>query len=252
MGPSLSSLDSNGRSGTGDDAPKVSLPDDGGGNSLSHIWSRKQRHAFHLLLSLFHYWHEHNYQLRWVALTTATGGDKSKLSYHHKRLRQSVERHLGFDALEFVQVATDEGHGVLHIVWAWSGERSFYVPQAWLSSEWNRIHGAPVVWIAGIGNRKKDAKRTSKYMVTQYCVEQNAFKRLSWSWWRLPVAMSRAWETLKRLGRETYGEWPHVYCRYTFTMAELIAAWEHLLESGGAVLGDTLLAIRGRDLVEVF
>jgi hypothetical protein len=35
-------------------------------------------------------------------------------------------------------------------------------------------------------------------------------------------------------------------------MPELVAAWEHLLESNEAFLGETLLEFRGRDVVEVF
>jgi hypothetical protein len=216
-------------------------------------WSRKQRHAFQLLRSLFYWWNEHNYQLRWVMLSTAAGGDKSKLAYHHKRLRQSVERHLGFDCLEFVQVATDEGNGVLHVVWAWLGLRSFYVDQRWLSAEWERIHGAPVVWIEAIGHGRKDAHNTSRYMITQYCIEQNGFLRLSWSWWRLPVAMSRAWETLKRLGSESYQDERFRWHRhYLQTIPELVAVWEHLLSTGGAMLRNTLIEFRGRELIEVF
>ena len=35
-------------------------------------------------------------------------------------------------------------------------------------------------------------------------------------------------------------------------MLELVAAWEHLLESGEALLGETLLEFREQDVVEVF
>jgi len=186
-------------------------------------------------------------------LSTARGGDSGRLSDHHKRLRQSVERHLGFSGLEFVQVSTSEGNGVLHIVWAWRGSRSFYVPQAWLSSEWNRIHGAPVVWIAPIGGSRRDAHFTSRYMVTQYCVEQNGFKRLSWSWSRLPFALVSSWETLKRLASHSYLDDGFRWQRhYVLTISEVVAAWEHLLESGSALVGETLVEFRGRVLVEVF
>ena len=55
-----------------------------------------------------------------VTLSTAEGGDAEKLKpYHHKQLRNRVERQLGFQGLEYYQVGTEEGHGVLHIFWAW-------------------------------------------------------------------------------------------------------------------------------------
>jgi len=98
--------------------------------------------------------------------------------------------------------------------------------------------------------------------------------RLSWSWWELPVGLARGWESVKRLGRLGYVDgwrvsrtapwkdlkkrWrttahvPSWHYEYLFTMPELVAAWEHLLEFGEALLGETLLEFRGRDIAEVF
>ena len=45
---------------------------------------------------------------------------------------------------------------------------------------------------------------------------------------------------------------PYWHYEYLFTMLELVAAWEHLLESGEALLGETLLEFREQDVVEVF
>jgi hypothetical protein len=157
-----------------------------------------------------------------------------------------------FRGVQFIQVRTGEANGVLHVLWAWHGERSFYVPQPWLSAEWKRIHGAPIVDIRPVKLTKDDQRKLSRYIMTQYCATQRSFEHLSWSWWAVPFALARGWETLKTLGRETYGQWPHVYVHYTRTMAELIACWERLLESGGGMLGDTLLEFREREVVEVF
>jgi hypothetical protein len=190
----------------------------------------------------------------WVMLSTAPGGEASKLAYHHKRLRQSLDRKLGFAGVEFVQVETREGHGVLHVIWAWRGPRSFYVPQSWLSAEWQRIHGARVVWVERLRPGDQSRKSVARYVVTQYCANQKALVRLSWSWWGLTVALASGWESLKRLASETYRDderkrWVRNYVR---PMAEVVAAWQSLLTSGGALLGETWLEVRGRDVVEVF
>jgi hypothetical protein len=200
--------------------------------------------------------------LRWVGLTTRKGGDAAKLAQNHWRLRKWIEKTLGFEGLQYVQVSTSEGGGVLHIVWAWRGERSFYIPQHKLSAAWGRIHGAPIVWISAMGTTRKDCKNTARYMITQYCVEQDGFKRLSYSWDRLPLKMFQAWETLKEQGRETYVEdgrggpdsrRGRVHVCYTLTMAEIVAAWEQLLERGRCMLGRAWWAVNPetRELVEI-
>jgi hypothetical protein len=63
-------------------------------------------------------------------------------------------------------MASTEGNGVLHRVWAWVGKRSFYIPQDWLSSEWEKIHGAPVVWVRKMRIDRKDIKRVGRYFVS--------------------------------------------------------------------------------------
>ena len=115
-------------------------------------WTRKQKRGYHRVRSLLWFWECHKFQVLWVTLSTAEGGDAEKLTYRHKQLRQRIERQLGFQGLEYYQVRTEEGHGVLHIFWAWrvpDGERPrhFWISQQWLSSQWEALHGAPVVWI---------------------------------------------------------------------------------------------------------
>ena len=104
-------------------------------------WTRKQKRGYHRVRSLLWFWECHQFQVLWVTLSTAEGGDAEKLTYHHKQLRQRIERQLGFQGLEYYQVRTEEGHGVLHIFWAWrvpDGERArrFWISQEWLSAQW--------------------------------------------------------------------------------------------------------------------
>ena len=201
------------------------------------------------------YWQSRGYQFLWVMLSTANGGNGSKLAYDHKRLRLSLDRRFGFGGVEFFQVQTTEGNGVLHVIWAWKGQRSFYVPQEWLSREWNRIHGAPVVWVGRVGNSQRDRDRVSRYVVAQYCGGQSGFVRFSYSWWRSEFPIGKCWEALKSLASVSFRDdtakwgWRREFVR---PMAEVVASWQALLTSGEALLGETLLRISGRELVEVF
>jgi hypothetical protein len=195
----------------------------------------------------------------WVTLTTRNSVQNGQLAYHHKRLRQSLDRQLDFQGVQFVAVRCrgDKNPSLqhLHVLWAWQGSRSFYVPQDWLSMEWERIHGAKIVDIKRVGLTRDDQRKLTRYIVTQYCSDQRGLQRLSWSWWALPVALARGWESMKRLASVSYRDdsakwgWRR---EYVFPMSVVVVAWEHLLESGEAFLGDTLLALSGRDVVEIF
>lgn len=154
-----------------------------------------------------------------MTLTTAPGGDAGQLAYHCKMLRQRVERHLGFTGMAHFQLQTAEGHAVIHALWFWSGQRTFYIDQKYLSTQWADIHGAPIVWL------KKAAlnEGLARYLVSQYVQGQEAlvpsWRRLFrfplvqvWGWWRSvwkdrPYSeMLKAWQRL--LGGEIVGGLP--------------------------------------------
>jgi hypothetical protein len=52
-------------------------------------WTRKQKRGYHRVRSLLWFWECHQFQVLWVTLSTAEGGDAEKLTYHHKQLRLS-------------------------------------------------------------------------------------------------------------------------------------------------------------------
>ena len=242
--PPQPSLDRYGHSGTGLRRPPL---------------TRQQKRCFQRLKSLMHFWVSHGFQIRWVTLTTRDSVQNKKLAYDHKRLRQRIASVQDFKGLQFVQVRArgDKNPTLqhLHVFWAWKGERSFFIPQQWLSDEWRHIHGAWIVDIKEVRGGRDDVGRVSRYFVTQYCTEQRAMCRLSWSWWELPVGLARGWESVKRLGRLGYldgwrasrtAPWedlkkhvrtsahvPSYHYEYLFTMPELVAAWEHLLKFRG-------------------
>ncbi len=157
-------------------------------------WDRQQKRVFHRSKSILTYWAEHGYTVSWVMLSSSPSSDPKKLSRHHGELRRRVERVWGFKGVEFFQVKTTEGHGVLHLYWAWKAPngyrgRPFIVPQAWLSDEWNKIHKASVVWISRMKLGGRSVGRVTRYVVTQYLVDQekggvSCLDGMSWSWRR--------------------------------------------------------------------
>ena len=171
---------------------------------LSLPWSRKQRRAYHRIRSILQFWLAHGYQVLWVTLTSSPNSDARALAYHHQILRQRIEREFGYHGLEHFQVRTGEGYGVLHCFWSWKErrpgfrQRSFYIPQDWLSRAWQQIHNAQVVWICRLRRSKKSIKAVAAYAVSQYCAGQSKFERMSWSWKRtFGFPLVRLWEWFK-------------------------------------------------------
>src|SRR5436190_202008 len=104
----------------------------------------------------------------WVTLTSSPSSDASLLTKHHKEIVRLLGTALGFSGVEYSGVVTREGHGVIHVVWAWKGRRSFYVDAfKWLSPEWERLHGARMVSVQRIRGGE-DRGRVARYAVAQY------------------------------------------------------------------------------------
>ena len=83
------------------------------------------------------------------------------------------------------------------MIWAYKDtnplkKASFYIPFIWLQAQWNEIHGAFHVNVKRIGGRDKDATRLSRYIVAQYCGNQDGLVRLSRSRMMYPISKMRA------------------------------------------------------------
>lgn len=172
-------------------------------------WSRQQKRGYHRIQSVLQYWQANGFQVLWVMLSTAVGGDKSKLAYHHQILRQRIERKLGYAGLQHFQVRTSEGNGVLHVFWAWRAQDGFrskamWVGQAWLSGQWLAIHGAPVVWVCRV--KRGSVKRVSRYAISHYVGGQAGYEYMSWSWGRtFGFPLVSCWNAYKRLWERVNG-----------------------------------------------
>ncbi len=218
-------------------------------------WTRKQKRGYHRVRSLLWFWECHQFQVLWVTLSTAEGGDAEKLTYHHKQLRQRIERQLGFQGLEYYQVRTEEGHGVLHIFWAWrvpDGERArrFWISQEWLSAQWQSLHGAPVVWIKAYQPSHRSRNRLSRYVISQYVQDQCGYVNMCWSWKRsLGFPISRLWEEMRHQW-STRNAYRRIRGEIEIPRIVFIKTWEDLLSGHPIWFSGTILQlVLGKGLV---
>ena len=151
-----------------------------------------------------------------------------------------------------VRSATREGHGVLHMIWAWKcpdrSRKSFFIEFEWLQANWQDIHGAFMVNVRRIGGSTRDARRLSRYIVSQYCGDQDGLVRLSQS--KPDRPMSKMREAL----RQTLKAMPERH-EYAHTISHLPpdefatqlkktiwqafkAAWDALVRGGSCELFD--------------
>lgn len=105
-------------------------------------------------------------RLRFMTLTTSNKGCDNNLKIDFNILVKRIRRRYG--TFEYVRVRTDEGNGVLHIIF-----RGCYIPQKWLSEQWDDIHCS---WNVDI----RDTQRYHcSYVVNQYLCGQSSFVRYS-------------------------------------------------------------------------
>lgn len=218
-------------------------------------WTRQQRRVYQRLTSWCYEAKSRGAQLRRMDLTTARGGPSELLRKHLQELRRRVERDLGFSGVEMFVVETSEGNGVLHMVWAWVGDRYFIIEQWWLSKQWKNIHGAPVAFIRLMGLSKRDIRAVARYFAIQYLAGQSALVRMSWSWRRSRFAIGKAWKfmcrSLRLINKQREAQdWRNPQDDVPFS--ELLVAWEELLSIGSCILGSVLFSVEDREVKELF
>jgi hypothetical protein len=211
-------------------------------------WSRKQKRGYQRIRSLLWFWECHQFQVLWVMLSTAEGGDANKLSYRHKLLRQRVERQLGYRGIEHYQVRTEEGHGVLHIFWAWRAQpgtraRQFWVDQRWLSSQWEKLHGAPIVWVKAYRPGRRSRNRLSRYVISQYVQDQTGYVNMCWSWKRsLGFPLGGVWTLFKQAWRQRNGL-RALNGQSALPFQIVMRTWENLLAGDPVWLGGCIVRL---------
>jgi len=105
---------------------------------------------------------------------------------------------------DYFKVETNEGNGVLHIVY--KGE---YLPYDYLVDNWQDIHNSWDVNIKLIDNSKKDLKKASTYIVSQYISHQDSsYVRSSQSWGWVYRGFKRDWRSLCSWYYKWCSDWP--------------------------------------------
>jgi hypothetical protein len=135
------------------------------------IWTPKQKRAYHRLLSGIKRGEAFGERIRFMTLTSAPGSERKRLNKDFAILVKRIRRRFG--RFEYWKIRTNEGHGVIHVVF-----KGPYLPQRWLSDQWLEIHGAPIV---DIRQFRFGSRRLARYLVGNYLCKQT-FERMSWSW----------------------------------------------------------------------
>lgn len=143
-------------------------------------WNKRQRRSYQRVLSGITRSQAQGKRLRIITLTSSPASLEGVhpfdegliLSRRWQTLRKRIQRKF-MCRLEYFRMRTNEGNGVLHIVY-----RGPYIPQSWLSRQWEEIHRASVVYIQALYGRK----RLAKYLVSSYLGGHHSFTRSSWSW----------------------------------------------------------------------
>jgi hypothetical protein len=201
------------------------------------------------MISFTHVCRGGNLKMDFVTLTTAVGGDKEHLARHHQELVRRAERIFKCRIISIV-IRTGEGNGVLHLIWAIESLRfknnfRVYIPQAWLSKEWEKIHGAHRVDIRLVNSTGQDCKRLSLYCVNQYFAGQSAIERSSYSYKKLGVTLGKTWawfkfEMRKYLVQEALGGLVRLGSPTGVDIDKwtMYKAWEDLLMKKSCIVAD--------------
>lgn len=169
------------------------------GQSSITPWGKKHKRQYQRLMTLLYRWESMGLSIVRLDLTTAVEGNPKLMTKHYEALRRRIEKKIG-KRVHYWWVQTQEGNGVLHTLMA--AEGSLYVEQEWLSKEWEKIHGAEIVYIKRYKKGYYSRKRVSKYLVCQYLAGQFGNIRMGWSWKRtFNVPISKAWKLFCKLFR---------------------------------------------------
>ena len=131
-------------------------------------------------MTLLNRWEYQRRSIIRMDLTTANGGDPSKLSDHYEELIRRIKRKTGVEDIQYWKMTSREGNGVIHAIFA--GNVSLYVDHKWLSEEWEKIHGAIIVYVKRYRGGSLSRGRVSRYLVSQYLSGQDAQAHVSWTW----------------------------------------------------------------------
>jgi hypothetical protein len=110
-----------------------------------------------------------------MTLTSSPESLGRNLNADFRALKMRVYRKFHFK-MKYWKIRTNEGNGVLHIVF-----RGKFIPQRWLSEAWAEIHRSPIVDIRSLYETAKGLKGICFYLIGNYLAKQS-FERMSWGY----------------------------------------------------------------------
>jgi len=163
-------------------------------------WSPKARRWFQRMLSGVTHHEANRRRIRVITLTTsprarALGYD---LNADFQVLRKRIIRKFGVK-FNYWKLRTSEGNGVLHILYVGA-----WIPQSWLSQNWDEVHNSPVVWIQEFKRRRK---KLVSYLMSHYLPSHGdgrLYTRMSWSWGWVFRGFASAWRYVWKHGNTMY------------------------------------------------
>ncbi len=145
--------------------------------------------------------------LAFLTLTSSPSSGR-KISYSWDILRKRIYRRFGRVEYIWVREFTRSGLEHMHLI-----VRGPYIPQEWLSRNWEEIHGARVVYIEAIWNWNKAIKYMVKYMT------KGIEGRFGYSWGWIFRRAAAVWKDL---------------CKHVFSMGggidEILFLWRGILD----------------------
>jgi hypothetical protein len=175
------------------------------------IWSPKQKRAYHRIKSGVRVAEikKKKHLLKHLILTSSPEGGKQNICSDFQTLRKRIQRKFGY-LLPYCMVHTNEGNGVLHVLYYGS-----YLPQKWVSDAWDEIHKSDYIFI------KEVPDNVAKYVVTQYIAnQQTAFQRCSWSQNWVCRGFVREWKNILRWGYQ-----------WRISMSQILLKWDTFLKN---------------------
>jgi len=201
----------------------------------SNFWSKKQKRSYNTIKTGLVIARRERKNIRFLTLNTSDvqrdkeDYDDSKLNDNHRKLKQRIQRMTPLKMVQYgyikssdlrhyypgislnqnltydyFKVQTNEGNGVLHIVY-----KGDYLPYNYLVDEWQDIHNSWNVNIKRINNNKRDIGKVSSYVVSQYLANQeSSYVRSSQTWKWLFRGYRKAFKQFLSMNLK---DWKHQY-----------------------------------------
>jgi hypothetical protein len=179
------------------------------------MWNNKQKRAYHRAKSGIKVSDILHLPVKHLILTTSPQGSTLNISSDFQVLRKRIYRKFKI-LLPYFMVHTNEGNGVLHVLY----RSKQYLPQKWLSAQWNDIHKSSYVYIKEVPDTD-----IARYVVTQYVANQgSSYQRCSWSHSWVCKSFVKSWKHHLRW----FHQWQQ---KLNLTFIDLLNKWDAWLMS---------------------